>query len=178
MKTLNQNIFLNINSNAGQNHTVDFLMTFVAQYLPYIFIAILFYLWFSNKKNEALYAGYATTLGVGINQIIGLFYFHPRPFMDGLGVALLHHKAENSFPSDHTTFVLSIALMLTTFKSTRILGVISIILALWCGVARVYCGVHYPFDIIGSIIVSIIAVIIIGILKSKLASLNNFILSI
>ncbi len=178
MKTLNQNIFLSINSYAGENHIVDFLMTFVAQYLPYIFIAMLFYLWFTNKKNEALYAGYATTLGVGINLIIGLFYFHPRPFMDGLGVALLHHKAVNSFPSDHTTFVVSIALMLTTFKSTRTLGVVSIILALWCGIARVYCGVHYPFDILGSIVVSIIAVIIINILKNKLASLNNLILSI
>jgi len=178
LKTLNQNIFLTINADAGQNHLLDVIMSAAAQYTPYIFIAILFYLWFSNKKNEALYAGYATTLGVGINSIIGLFYFHPRPFMDGLGVALLHHKAENSFPSDHTTFVLSIALMLTTFKSTRVLGVVSVLLAIWCGISRVYCGVHYPFDILGSIVVSIIAVIIISILKNKLASLNNFIISI
>ena len=178
METLNQNIFISINSNTGQNHTVDFFMTMLAQYLPYIFIGLLFYLWFTNRKNEALYTGYATTSAVGINSIIGLFYFHPRPFMENLGITLLSHKPENSFPSDHTTFVVSIALMLITFKSTRILGIISIILALWCGVARVYCGVHYPFDIMGSILVSIIAVIIITIFKDKLSILNNIIISI
>ena len=178
METLNQNIFISINSNVGQNHTVDFFMTIIAQYLPYVFIVILFYLWFNNKKNEALYSGYVATLGVSINLIIGLFYFHPRPFMDGLGLNLLSHKIENSFPSDHTTFIVSIAIMLITFKSTRVLGIISIILALWCGVARVYCGVHYPFDIIGSIVVSIIAVIIITILKDRLSRLNNLIISI
>ena len=178
MKTLNQNIFLSINSYAQQNHTIDFFMTTIAQYLPYVFIGLLFYLWFTNRKNEALYAGYATTLGVSINSIIGLFYFHPRPFMENIGVTLLAHKPENSFPSDHTTFVISIALMLITFKSTRKLGIISLILALWCGVARIYCGVHYPFDILGSIVVSIIAVSIILLLKNKLAVVNEFIISI
>ena len=178
METLNQNIFLSINSNAGQSNTIDFLMTTIAQYLPYIFIGLLFYLWFTSRKNEALYTGYATTLGVSINSIIGLFYFHPRPFMENLGITLLAHKPENSFPSDHTTFVISIALMLITFKSTRNLGIISLVLALWCGVARIYCGVHYPFDIMGSIIVSVFAVIIISILKDKFSGLNNIIISI
>jgi undecaprenyl-diphosphatase len=72
--------------------------------------------------------------------------------MENLGTTLLAHKPENSFPSDHTTFTLSIALMLITFKSTRILGIILSFLALWCGIARVYSGVHWPFDIVGSIV--------------------------
>jgi len=178
LTTLNQKIFLNINSYVGENHTIDFLMVTIAEYMPYIFIGLLFYLWFNNRKNEALYSGYATLLGVGINLLIGVFYFHPRPFMDSMGVALLSHKPENSFPSDHTTFVVSIALILLSFKSTRILGMVATIFALWSGVARVYCGVHYPFDIIGSIIVSIIAVVVITILKDRLIVLNSFIISI
>jgi len=153
-------------------------MKSAAQYLPYIFIIFLFYLWFSNKKIEALYAGYATTLGVGINLFIGTFYFHNRPFMDHLGTTLLSHKADSSFPSDHTTFTMSIALMLLCFKSTRIIGVIATFLALWCGIARVYVGVHYPFDILGSIVVSIVAVLIITILKNRLSIVNKFIISI
>ena len=176
MHSLNQNIFLYINHFAGQNHKVDFLMTVIAQYIPYVCIGILLYLWFTSEKNEALYSGYTTTLGVILNQIIGIFYFHPRPFMDNLGVALLSHKPENSFPSDHTTFSLSIALMLLTFKSTRILGIIVSVFSLWCGVARVYCGVHYPFDILGSIVVAICSVIIIRLFKNKLIYLNNYII--
>ena len=178
MEELNKNLFLTINSYAGQHHLLDLSMISAAKFMPYIFIALLFYLWFNDKRNEALYAGYATTLGIVINQIIGMVVFHNRPFVDGLGLNLLSHKVENSFPSDHTTFTVSIALMLLTCKSTRILGVVTAFLALWCGVARVYSGVHYPFDIIGSIIVSIVAIIIITIFKNKLSGLNDLIISI
>ena len=174
----NQELFLTINSYAQTNTAIDFFMISIAQYSPYVFIVLLFYLWFNDNKNEALYAGYATTLGVLLNSIIGLFYFHPRPFMENLGVTLLHHKAENSFPSDHTTFVVSIAFMLLTFKQTRTIGVVAFVLALWCGIARIYCGVHYPFDILGSIVVAIVAVTIIKLLSSKLNGLNIFIISL
>ncbi len=178
MNTLNQKLFLYINYFAGKNHLIDLIMILIAQITPYIFIFLLFYLWFSKRKNEALYAGYATTLGIGINQIIGLLYFHPRPFMDHLGTALVSHKADSSFPSDHTTFTLSIAFMLLAFKSTRVIGIVTTFLALWCGFARVYVGIHYPFDIFGSVIVSIASVIVIMILKNKLVILNKLIINI
>jgi undecaprenyl-diphosphatase len=178
MYNINQELFISINNYATTNHNIDFVMISFAKYAPYLFIGLLFYLWFTNRQNKALYAGYTTILGVTINSMIGLFYFHPRPFMDNLGVALLSHKAENSFPSDHTTFVISIAFMLLTFKQTRIIGVVASILALWCGVARIYCGVHYPFDILGSIVVAIVAVTIIKLLSSKLNGLNIFIISL
>jgi len=178
MEHLNKNLFLFINSFTGQNHNVDFFMVNIATYSPYLFIVLLFCLWFNNKQNEALYAGYTTTLGIIVNYIVGLFYFHNRPFMDNLGINILSHKVENSFPSDHTTFVVSIAFMLLTFKQTRTIGVVASILALWCGIARVYCGVHYPFDIAGSIIISIVVVALIKLLSSKLNGVNIFIISL
>lgn len=178
MEELNKNIFLMLNSYAGNHHTLDLLMIIVADYMPYIFIMLLIYLWFNNKRDEALYAGYATTLGVVTNQLIGMFFYHNRPFIDGLGLNLLAHKVENSFPSDHTTFTLSIAFMLLTFKQTRILGVVTTILALWCGLARVYAGAHYPFDIVGSIMVAVISVIVINVLNVKFKIVNELIISI
>lgn len=178
MEELNKNIFLTLNSFAGQHHTLDLLMIIVADYMPYIFIILLFYLWFNDKKKEALYAGYATILGIATNQLIGTFFYHNKPFMHGLGLNLLPHKVENSFPSDHTTFTLSIAFMLLTFKQTRILGIVTTILALWCGLARVYAGAHYPFDIVGSIIVATIAVIVISVLNVKFKLANELIISI
>jgi undecaprenyl-diphosphatase len=178
MENLNHQIFLYINSFVSLYHSLDFTMILIARYMPYIFIGLLFYLWFNKRENEALYSGYATILGIILNNIIGLFYFHPRPFMDNIGISLLSHQPETSFPSDHTTFVLSIALMLVSFKSTRIIGIISTIFALWCGIARIYCGVHYPFDIVGSIAISIISIIFINLFKYKLNKLNIFILSL
>jgi len=178
MESLNKQLFLDINQFAGHNHLLDSVMMAAATVMPYLFIAVLFYLWFSHRRNEALYAGYTTTLGIVINSIIGLVYFHPRPFMEKLGTTLLSHKADSSFPSDHTTFTLSIALMLVTFKSTRILGIVLSVLALWCGIARVYAGVHWPFDIVGSIVTATIATIVIFVLKAKLVKLNDIIIEI
>ena len=66
-----------------------------------------------------------------------------------------------SFSSDHTTFVFSISLMLLSLKSTRKLGIFITLWAFLSGVGRVYCGVHYPFDILGSFVVAFISVIII-----------------
>jgi len=175
---MNKEVFIYINSMANKNNFLDMVMISVSQYTPYIFIGLLFCLWFIGRQKEALYAGYATTLAVLINFVIGEFCFHPRPFMDNLGVALVSHKAENSFPSDHSSFVISIALMLCSFKSTRAFGVVSLILALWCGLARVYCGVHYPFDIVGSIAVSIIAVSFIKLFSVKLDVVNAFIIDL
>ena len=40
------------------------------------------------------------------------------------------------------------------------------------GLARVFCGVHYPFDIVGSIVVSCIAFILTWLLKDYLKQLN------
>ena len=178
MHTLNQTLFLDLNTYAGHNTTLDTIMTVAAAGMPYLFIALLFYLWFTRRRDEALYAGYATTLGVVLDQVIGLFVQHNRPFMDHLGTTLLTHKPENSFPSDHTTFTLSIALMLLTFRSTRLLGIITTLLALWCGAARVYGGVHYPFDILGSVAVALVATGIITAFRSQLAGLNGEIQSV
>ncbi len=178
MYILNQKLFLYINSFAGKNHLVDLIMIIIAQITPYLFIFLLFYLWFSKRKNEALYAGYGAIIGILINKIISLFYFHPRPFMNHLGTTLLFHKADSSFPSNHTTFTLSIAFILLTFKSTRFIGVIATFFALWCGFSRVYIGVHYPFDIFGSIVVSILTVVFVMIFKNQLTILNKLIIDI
>ena len=178
MLTINQKLFLSINRFTQTHHALDIVMIIAAKYTPYLFIVLLFYLWFGNRKNEALYAGYAATLGVGINFFVGLFYFHPRPFIDHLGTTLLSHKADSSFPSDHTTFTISIALMLLSFKTTRTIGIIAVFLALWCGVARIYVGVHYPFDILGSVVVSILSVIVIIAFKNKLSVTNKQIIKL
>ena len=169
---MNKDIFLAINSFANQNAFLDSLMIFIAKSMPYIFIILLFYLWFSSRKNEALFSGYSAIIGIGINKIINLFYFHPRPFMDNLGVSLLEHKAENSFPSDHTTFLFSISLILIFFKPTRILGIFTTFLAIFCGIARIYSGVHYPFDILGAFVVAIISISAVFIFKKYFGMLN------
>jgi len=51
----------------------------------------------NEYRQEALFAGYASILGLGINFIITQFYFHPRPFMVPTGTLLITHAAEFFF---------------------------------------------------------------------------------
>ena len=176
MEHLNINLFLFITSFAKTSEFLDNMMITFAEYMPYLFLIIMVYTWFTNKKNETLYAGYTVILGLLINQVIGLFIYHNRPFVDGFGVTLVMHKVENSFPSDHTTFLISIALAFLIFKSSRKIGYLLFILAIIGGISRVYCGVHYPFDIACSFVVSVLAMIFIYIIKDDFYNINLFLI--
>ncbi len=135
-----------------------------AELFPYLFILVLVAVWFmpdrfSSKpehevKCAAFYAGMTAVVGLLINFIISLFYFHPRPFVEGLGRNLVQHAPDSSFPSDHTTFMLAIATALAVERSTRPVGVALYLLGLWGGISRIYIGVHFPLDILAALLVA------------------------
>ncbi len=176
----NSQTFQIINKLAGHNSNLDRLVIFLAQYTPFIFILFLLYLWFSNRdyKDTALYASYTAVLGIILNFLIARLYFHPRPFMDKIGTLLIKHSSDASFPSDHTTFILSIAFMLLYFKKTRFWGIVLVALGLCGGLARVYTGLHYPLDIIGSILVALISSALIFVYRNKLKKINLTIINL
>jgi undecaprenyl-diphosphatase len=176
--SLDKEIFLNINSLAGKNHILDEFMILSAKTIPFIFAFILIYLWFTKRKNEALFAFYASIIGLLVNQIINKIYFRPRPFMVHVGKLLMYHDPEASFPSDHSTLAFSIGIVLIFFKSTRNLGVLSIILALLCGIARIYVGVHWPSDILGGYTIGLISAILILLLRENLKKVNKLLILI
>ncbi len=179
LNQLNINIFNTINHFAGNNTILDKFGIIIAEHLSIIFVLILIYLWFKKDeyKNVVLYSGYAAILGLALNYIITLFYFHPRPFMDNLGKLLIAHAPETSFPSDHTTFMLSIAFMLLYFSRTRKLGIALSLLGFIGGLARVFVGIHFPFDIIGSIFIAIFSAYVIFTQKHKLLKINELLLN-
>jgi undecaprenyl-diphosphatase len=177
MEEINQNLFLKINSFSQISSITDFLGILSAEYMPMLFIAVEIYLYFSLKKKDiAIFAFITMILGLGINQIIGLFYFHNRPFIDGLGHTLVSHIPENSFPSDHSTFMFAIAIYLYMKLENKIIGESLLVLSLIGGLARVFIGVHYPFDIIASIISALFAYFIINKFEDKVQVINNQIL--
>ncbi len=177
---LNIKIFNAINQFAGTNIFLDKFGIAMAKYLPFVFVLFLIYLWLNKdgQKKFALYSGYSAVLGILLNFLITLFYFHPRPFMDDIGTLLINHLPDTSFPSDHTTFMLSIAFMFLYFKKTRRAGIVLSVLGVVGGVARVYCGVHYPFDILGSVVVAGISSFVIFSSREKLQKLNKLIIDL
>ena len=67
--------------------------------------------------------------------------------------------ADYSFPSDHTTFAVALAVGL--WLVSRKLGIIAAALALLEAFSRVYLGQHYPHDVLAGIILST-AVLLVG----------------
>ncbi len=169
-----------INQYAGRCLLFDIIAIYLAKYLPIIFIIILLFFWFKkneNYMNIVLYSIYSTILGMLFNFIISLCYYHPRPFMLHLGKTLIKHSCDTSFPSDHVTFMLSIAIELLLFKTTRIVGILLIITGIIGGILRIYCGIHFPYDILGSIVVASISSCVIYLLKNRLIFINKIIIS-
>ena len=174
---INIRIFSAINKYAGDSPFLDNVTVMIAEYLPFVFIGVLIYLWFSSKvdgKHSTLFACYAAFAGLLINRSITLFYLHPRPFMENIGTALINHASNSSFPSNHTTFMLSIAAILLFTKSTKIIGCILFFLGLLGGASRVFCGVHFPLDIFGSLLVSLATTSAIWALRKRLIVINEF----
>jgi len=63
--------------------------------------------------------------GQGINLLLGLVWFEPRPFMVGIGHTWLDHLADNGFPSDHATLAWSLGLRLALTGASRRWGAAS-----------------------------------------------------
>jgi len=178
---MNIELFRTLNSLAGNNFLLDVFGIVMAKYLPFIFIFVLLLLWFKKGKfykNIILYSVYSVILGLALNFLIALIYFHPRPFTLQLGKTLIDHAPDASFPSDHTTFMLSIAFVFLRFKRARIIGAIFTLCGIIGGLARVFCGVHFPADIIGSIFVAAVSSKIIFLLRNKLKKINNIFLGL
>jgi len=156
VESLNTRIFKLINHLALTHTTLNQVEVFLAKFSPFGFVIVLAVLWFKKDeyKKPVLFCTYTATLGLLLNQLIAIFYFHPRPFMNHIGTLLIPHVPETSFPSDHATFMFSIAITLLLFKNTKILGYMLLILGALGAIARVYCGLHYPFDILGSFVVA------------------------
>lgn len=158
--TLNTAIFQWIHSGAGTRPVMDGLAVFCSEGGPYIMAIMFAGFWFlvnRNNKTALLEATWAAMLGLLINQLIGLFYFHPRPYMVGLCTPLFPHGPETSFPSDHATVLFAAAFYLLIARRWFACGVPLLTVAILTAWGRVYSGIHFPFDMAGSLVVAIAA---------------------
>lgn len=108
----------------------------------------------SKVRYGMIEATWSGILGLSFNMLIGLLWQHPRPFMIGLGHTFLTHVPDSSFPSDHLTLLLAVALSLCLARQTRTMGVALVFLSVPIAWARIYLGVHFPLDMLGSLLVS------------------------
>ncbi|GBE06500.1 MAG TPA: undecaprenyl-diphosphatase [Nitrospirae bacterium] len=180
LEDVNIRLFLWINAGAGKNLSLDYIAIFFAEGGPYILSALFVFLWFftsERRKNELLIAAEASVLGLLLNLGITLVYFHPRPFMRGIGTTLIPHAPETSFPSDHATLLFSASLYLLIFSRWVSAGVVFLIVAILTSLGRVYCGIHFPFDMAGSLFLSTLSCIMVYKGRSLVEYINRWIIS-
>ena len=139
-----------VNSWAGKSPLLDSAMVFIARYSPHLIASVVFVnfvLGDERNKSLSITAAISGAFALLLNQIAALFYYSPRPFLLYNVTLLLPHSADSSFPSDHTALAFGVAA--TISAKNKMLGSFLILFSLLTGISRVYCGLHYPIDILG-----------------------------
>lgn len=157
METLNHNLFSLINASAHPDSATVMLAMLFGEYAIWLVPATLVLSWLrgnDNVRQRLIEASASALLALLAAQIIGVMWPHPRPFMIGLGHTLIVHGADSSLPSDHLTFLWAVAFSLLMHPEARRAGCALALLGLPMSWARIYIGVHFPFDIVGAALVS------------------------
>lgn len=146
------------------------IFIFGAKYLYLLIVAIVF-IWFLfqtnlKKKDILIFASICFLLNIVLAKIASQLYYNPRPFVVGNFTPLIHHIADNGFPSHHALLVSVIAGIVFIFN--RGVGLVLGILALYVGFSRVYVGVHHGIDILASILISASSVFLVYLLREFL----------
>ncbi|RLC73035.1 MAG: hypothetical protein DRI52_02535 [Chloroflexi bacterium] len=154
--SLDYALFRLINGLAGHSLFLDRLAQLLVNeyFLPTLMTLVLIALWFSGctdverERNQlaVLRAITSLLLANALLKACNLVYFRPRPFTYHEVNLLFYHPSDSSLPSNPATvgFTLAVAVWLHNRRA----GALLLILATLLAISRVYCGVHYPLDVI------------------------------
>jgi undecaprenyl-diphosphatase len=158
----NRHLFLALNGPVAPSPLMLDFADIVASKLIFVIPVVLAWLWLRGdpaRRAGLLMAFMVAEIALLINQIIPIFWVHPRPFMIPIGHTYLPHVADSSFPSDHVTFICAIAAGLVCWKGAPKAGWAIGLMAVPVAWARIYLGVHFPADMVGAVFVAGVAVL-------------------
>lgn len=134
----------------------------------FVLVASAGLLWFIARpggslrpKIAAASAGAAAVVALLGNAVLAQFWYHARPFVGHPHQTLLlvHHAADNSFPSDHASVAFAIAFAVVFIY--RRLGLVLLVVAAAIAIDRIFVGVHYPIDVAASVLVGLSAALLV-----------------
>ncbi len=142
---------------------MDATIIFIAQYLIYLIgIFILLYILLRVPRGELKSIILVYVIGILVALILvkiaGSIFYNPRPFVDGNFTPLFPHSSTNGFPSNHTVVAVLITSLLWQYNK-RFAGML-LIAACLVGIARVLAKVHHAEDIIGGIVIALLATLL------------------
>jgi undecaprenyl-diphosphatase len=153
-------LFKLINGLAGHTPVLDQVMqALVSDYVgPTVQVLGLLVFWFQGRSADerrdnqraVLRAVVALVLSGALVAFCNLLYFRDRPFRYHEVNLLFYYPTDSSFPSNSATVVFSLAT--TIWLRDRHWGWPLMFLAAGFGLSRVYCGIHYPADILAGFV--------------------------
>lgn len=165
-------LFRWVNGQAGDHSFLDRLGRFAAADMQLVIVGSLIAGWLllvginvwrerrvpRGLTTAVVVAGIALGLGLLADQIIGHLWFRDRPYDAHANVHLLEPRSSDpSFPSDHATagFSLGFGVM----AQLPLLGAFLVVETVLMSLGRVFVGLHYPGDVLGSLGVALAAVL-------------------
>lgn len=145
-------LFLALNAGPDAPMPVVLFAIVAAKYLIALVPLHLGLVWIGGDRMMrfiALAALLALVIACAASQILGLVAYSPRPFILGIGRTLIDHRPSSSFPSNHGLVFFTYAAVLLLFAKSRLAWAFAGLGAVvaW---SRIYLGVHYPTDMLGS----------------------------
>lgn len=164
MQELNLALFALINGAADAAGWALWLPILIAKFSWLVDVVMLGWVWEEGvdaDRVDILLAVAAVLLGVAINYLFHQFLYLPRPGEMGIGNILLKHQFTARFPSNHGTGTLAVAIIFLFNKRWRGVGLLLTAVGLLTCWARVYLGVHLPFDMLGAALVALLCTILV-----------------
>jgi undecaprenyl-diphosphatase len=160
---VNISLFRLINDLGKAHPLLNPVFCFIAEYTVFLLALSVLFIWFSRDTDNRimiLCASIAFICAFTIGKVSGLFHMNYQPFVELTDVnKLIYKEKNNSFPSDHTILFFSYCISFWLFK--RGWTILWVLLAVLVGVSRIWVGVHYPFDVLAGILISLAAAIFI-----------------
>lgn len=157
-----------------------FVNKFFAEYLIYSVPLVLLWLWFYDQKSKkvALRAFFSIILAWPIlAYIIGKFIHRARPFDLGGVQELIFHRPTYSFPSDHAAALFAVSASFW-FSGNKKMGVIFFIIAIVVSIFRVAAGLHFPSDIVGGLVLGVLAAYLVNLFDKPLNIIYELIIKL
>lgn len=182
--SINVDLFVYINQNL-QNPILDMVMPIFTHLGDFVWaliivLAIFLYAKLRNKDNLKRIA-FIALMALLLSDLIVLILKHivnePRPFMTLDNVHLLIRETDPSFPSAHASSVWSVISIFIInigclVKKHRLIVISALIVFAFLMIfSRIYCGVHYPGDVLAGTLIGIFGALLINRYKDKFFSL-------